>query len=439
MPERHPGAAAVAQPWFAGLWRSVRSGRWAKSDDAAFTFAIRALVLSRLVVWSFGLAALAIFGKNLVAVGLNDPDRLTEPFRAAAGNFVFAPGARWDSAWYLDIARRGYFSSPTSAFFPLYPLLMHAGAMVFGSNLVVGMLISGVSAVVGLYLLFLLTRLELGEQAARTTVLLVAFFPTAFFLSAVYTESLFLMLSVGAIYAARKDRWAIAGTLGGLAAASRSGGVLIAVPLVFMYLYGPRTAASRVTRAWWQPRHRLSWSSLWLLVVPAGLIAYLAYLWVAHDAPLAPFQVQWHWRRAFEGPFGAIVLLAKALPGDVHRIISGSTVQVLPGDPLSWNTHDLIDLAFLVFALVGLKLSWRRVPFAYFLYAVVALAQSLAYPSSIEPLASFPRYMLVIFPLFMGWGAKLADKPVARRTTLIACTGLLAALSGLWTYWGWVA
>jgi len=69
----------------------------------------------------------------------------------------------------------------------------------------------------------------------------------------------------------------------------------------------------------------------------------------------------------------------------------------------------------------------------------VMLAQTLSYPTPNEPLQSFPRYMLVIFPLFMGWGAKLADRPLARRTTLIASAGLLLAFSGLWGYWGWVA
>lgn len=439
MSQRNLGEAAVPQPPFAGLWRAIRSARRTAAEATATGVALRAIIGSRLIIWGFGLGALAIFGKNVVSVGMNDPFRFTEPFRAASANLLFAPTARWDSVWYLDIARAGYFSRTSSSYFPLYPLLMHAGATVFGSYLVVGVLISIGSALVALYLLYLLARLDLSEQAARTTVLLVAFFPTAFFLSAVYTEALFLMLTVGAVYAARRDRWLIASLLGGLAASSRSAGVLIAVPLAFMYFYGPRGARPNSVAAWWRPRYRFSRSSLWLLLIPAGLAAYLGYLWITHDAPLAPFQQEFHWRRSFAGPFGAIVVLFKMLPHDLRLILGGNTNQVLPGDPLSWNTHDLIDLGFLVFAAVGLVWSWRRVPLAYFLYAVVALAQSLAYPSSVEPLASFPRYMLVIFPLFMGWAAKLSDKPIARRTTLLVSSALLAVFSGIWAYWGWIA
>ena len=402
--------------------------------------ALRAVLGSRLIVWVAALATTAIFGHNLMAVVLNDPDRLTEPFRAGWANSLFAPAARWDSVWYLHIAQSGYFSRESSAFFPLYPLLIHLGAVVFGSEAVVGVLISVGSMLVGLYLLYLLARLDLSDQAARTTVMLVAVFPSAFFFSAVYTESLFLMLSVGAIYAARRDRWALASILGCLAGASRSNGVLIALPLLFIYLYGPRIAPHRaIAGRWWQPRHRVSWSVLWLLLVPLGVVAYLSYLGITHDAPLAPFQVQYFWQREFAGPFGAIVHLATALPHDLHRIVSGSTLPVERGDPISWTTHDLIDLGFLLFALVGLAWSRRRLPAAYLFYALVMLAQVLSYPTAREPLASFPRYVLVIFPLFMAWAAKLADRPVARRGVLVSSAVLLAGFSGVWTFWGWLA
>ena len=58
----------------------------------------------------------------------------------------------------------------------------------------------------------------------------------SFFFSAVYTESLFLALSAGCFYLARRERWVWAGVLGGLAAATRSIGVLLVVPLAVLYL-----------------------------------------------------------------------------------------------------------------------------------------------------------------------------------------------------------
>ena len=54
-----------------------------------------------------------------------------------------------------------------------------------------------------LVLLHRLTELELGRRLARPTLLLLAVFPAAVYFGAPYSESLFLLLAVGAFYAAR--------------------------------------------------------------------------------------------------------------------------------------------------------------------------------------------------------------------------------------------
>lgn len=399
-----------------------------------------ALAGSRGIIWASALVTIALFGHNTLASSYNDPGGATAPFHTSWLNSLFAPAARWDSVWYLQIAHQGYFSRGSSAFFPLYPLLIHIGAGIFGSEILVGTLISVVCMIAATYLLYLLARLEMGDRAARTTVLLLAFFPMSFFFSAVYTESLFLMLSLGAIYAARMDRWAIASILAALASASRINGILLIVPLLLIYLYGPRSAPNRTARAgWWRPRYRLSPSVLWLLLVPAGLAAYLGYLWVAHNAPLAPFQVQDAlWRHHFAGPFGAVVDLAQHLPNDVHRIFAGHALLISPGEPLNWNIHDLIDVGFLAFAVAGFALSWRRVSMPLFVYGFVYLAYALSDPTATEPLQGFDRYLLLAFPLFMGWGAWLAERSKARRVTLAISGVLLVGFSGLWGFWGWI-
>ena len=51
------------------------------------------------------------------------------------------------------------------------------------------------------------------EEIAERAVLLLLLFPTSFFLTAFYTEGLFLLLTVGAFLAARRGRWAVAGAL----------------------------------------------------------------------------------------------------------------------------------------------------------------------------------------------------------------------------------
>ena len=292
------------------------------SPELVSSLTLRAVVGSRILVWAAGLMALAIFGHNGYAVSLLDPNGATAPFHSAAANFLFAPAARWDSVWYLQIAHSGYFSPASSGMFPLYPLLIRIGTLVFRSELLTGLAISLTSMIGALYLLERLVTIDFDEPTARITVLLIAFFPVSFFFSAVYTESLFLLFTVGALYAARRDHWALAGALGALASATRSAGILLAAPLVIMYLYGPR-ASSQPPRPgrWWQPRYRITASVVWLLAVPVGMVAYLAYLGIAHGQPFAPFHAQQVWGRSFAGPFGGLWHAIEALPRDVGRVL----------------------------------------------------------------------------------------------------------------------
>jgi Mannosyltransferase (PIG-V) len=417
---------AVALPSLPAAWRARRARACSEEAEAATRVTLRALLGSRAIVWGAGLVALAVFGQKTSVLASMDGRHLTEPFANGAANFLFAPAARWDSAWYLAIAHSGYATRSSSAFFPLYPLLIHAGTMLLGSALLVGTLISILATTAALHLLYRLARLDLTPEQARATVMLIAFFPAALFLSAVYTEALFLMLSVGALYAARLDRWAWAGVLGGLAAGTRSGGVLLLLPLVWLYLAGPG-------------RRPVGRSAAWLALVPAGLLAYMAYLGLAHHAPLAPLQAEADWGRHFAGPLGGLIKALAAAPTDLRLGLTGHTVVVGAAAPISWPTHNLIDVGFAAFASGGLALAWRRVPFAYLVYGLALLVQALSYPTLAEPLQSAPRYVLVIFPAFMGWGAWLAERPRARRGVIVASALLLAGFSALWATWAWVA
>src|SRR5205807_1305688 len=151
-----------------------------------------------------------------------------------------------------------------------------------------GVLISLATFGVALVLLYRLATLELGEQLAPVTVMLIAFCPVAYIFSAVYSESLFLALSVGCIWQARRGRWAWAGLLGGLAAAERNSGVMLIVPLVLLFLYGPRGDAVPVVRSsvrsWigrLLPTYRITPQLGWTLLVPLGLAAYVVWLVIA--------------------------------------------------------------------------------------------------------------------------------------------------------------
>ncbi len=410
-----------------------------------------ALWTSRLVILFAGLAGVVQIGTPAGATTAYDPNGLTAPFGYLA-NAVAAPFARWDSFWYLTIARYGYqHIRQRMAFYPLYPSLIHGLAWLTRSDLVAGVLISLVALAVALGLLQRLVALDHGEEIAATTVVLVAFCPVAFFLSAVYTESLFLALSVGAIYAARRERWLLCGVLGFLASASRNGGIALILPTAMIYLYGPRGAPQAALTRWGLdrrglgrllPRYRPGPQMLWLALIPAGLVAYLAYLGLRYGDALAPFRVESVWYRHTSFPLSTAWDGAKQAWDGVRQLFQGPVapdrVPAYAQNVISAALQDIYLFGFLVLGVIGLILVLWRLGAAYGLYTLALLVLALADPVSLQPLASLPRYELMIFPLFIC-GAKLLTRFRLTPYAVPALAVLLGVFTVEFATWRWVA
>lgn len=404
-------------------------------------FAVGATLGTRLIVWAAAIATIAIFGENAVARHVLDPSGVTPAIHSGVLNMLLSPAARWDSVWYLQIAAHGYFSPASTNFYPLYPLLVGLGARLSDNAIIAGSAISIGATIAALTLLHRLARLDLDRPAARMTVLLVAVFPASLFLSAVYPTSLFLLLTIAAVYAARRERWPLAGLCGGLAAATSSDGILLIVVLGLMYLYGPRGRAPLRDRActWWRPRFPIGREIAWLALVPAGLAAYLGYLLLAHGDPLVPFRAaNQDWGHSFGPPLASIVKAIGRVPVDLRAVLDRTTTPIGPGDPISWQSRNLIDVAFLGLAVAALVVGWTRVPRVYVIFAIVQLAEVTSFPTGTEPMIGLARYLLPMFAVFMGAGAYLAERRTAARITLVASAVLLAVFSGLWAYWSLV-
>jgi Mannosyltransferase (PIG-V) len=411
--------------------------REASESPAAWGIVWRAIWTSRLVVLLSGMFAALSFGRAPGTQGF-DPANLTAPF-GYFGNLLAAPVARWDSVWYLAIAQGGYDHEATrTAFFPLYPLVLRGPGLVIGSDLVAGVLVSLAAFAVGLRLLYRLASIELDSELARVTVLLVAFCPMAYFFSAVYSESLFLALSVGCVLQARRGRWASAGLLGALGAMSRNSGITLVVPIVMLFLYGPRgdmperAARVRSGLARALPRYPITPALAWAGLVPLGVGAYIGWLALRTGDGLAPFHVQQVWFRHFAGPFGGIWTGAVAAWDGLRQLLHGPPPPLYftkaGGDPLTIAGQNLMLFCFLVLGAAGVIGALRRLPVAYGAYALAALAMPLTYPVTPQPLASLPRYEVVVFPLFM-WAAGWLER---RRLTTPALASL-AVLLGLFT------
>ncbi len=147
--------------------------------------------------------------------------------------------ARWDAAHFLHVARHGWDESIAShAFFPLYPLLLRAGAWALGplaggalcaeERLVaVGLLLSNVAFVGAAWLLEALGRTLLNDPAlAHAAALLFCVSPASVFFSSVYTESPFAAATFGGalLLAARRPNLGAAALC--VASCLRSNGTL---------------------------------------------------------------------------------------------------------------------------------------------------------------------------------------------------------------------
>lgn len=326
--------------------------------------------------------------------------------------------ANWDGFWYLSIAHSGYADRPlASAFFPLYPLLLKLS----GGSVWAGILLSNFAFLVALGLLYALSAAELGERVARGAVAAMAFFPTAFYFGAVYPESLFLALALGAIWAARQGAWRWAGVMGALASATSVYGVLLIAPMLWLgYL-----------------RHRRFEPEMaWALGVPAGLIAYMAFLGLRFGHPLLFLSVQAYWGRH-------LTPLWLSLTAGWHafllwlRHLSGGALFA-PGYPqVGWS--NLYNFLLTALAAGVMLVSVGRLPGYLLVFGALVLAVPLSDPAQGLPWMSMPRLVLPAFPVYMGIGAWGTRHPTWSRLYYGVALPLGALLTALFTTGHWVA
>src|SRR5579872_2187497 len=177
----------------------------------------------------------AIWGGTLLAYLVFEA-QYAQPLHTAGAENLIGPDVgwavdvwgRWDSGWFLQIAHDGYASGQSIAFFPAYPMLIRGlGWFLLGHDLLAGVVVSLAASAMAFVYLWRLGLALVGEQNTRRGLLYLSIFPTTLFLLAVYSESLYLLLSIVAFDAAVSRRWARAGLLCGLGALTRVSGVVL--------------------------------------------------------------------------------------------------------------------------------------------------------------------------------------------------------------------
>jgi hypothetical protein len=325
--------------------------------------------------------------------------------------------ARWDAAHYIAVARYGYgdTASPSPdggvGFFPLYPLLVRLFGTVTGQGdsnaglAVIGLLLS-ITFFLGSCVLFArLAHETLGLEGARFATALFLFAPFAFFYTAVYTESLFLLEVLAAIWFARREQWWKAAIVAGLASATRLVGLSV--------IAGVLWAAFR-------NRERLGKLFAMGLVGVSGLILFFAYLQYKVDDFLAYFNTQAKW-----GGWDDHVLF-------YARLFIHHPRQALQGDPRHLIIIGNVAIALLCLALVPTMLR-RLDPATAMISTLLIVGQFLI------TWVSLGRYLLPAIGIYFaaamiltGEGRQIWRQTVL-ATSLMGLTGLTLLFAiGFW-------
>ncbi|HXA27581.1 MAG TPA: hypothetical protein VN193_02440 [Candidatus Angelobacter sp.] len=320
---------------------------------------------------------------------------------------LLRPFGSWDGASYIDIARGGYPSGPLDlipghpghlwGFFPGVPLLVRIVHVVVPDWVTAGVLVNVVTELVALYFLAKLVLLERGgdEDSARFSAWMLALYPYAVFLTAVYTEAPFLAAATASLYYARRGDNLQASYAAAIAMAMRISGVALLPALLIEYL----------RRRGWRP-------GVGLLPIAASLLPIALFAWYAQhltgDA-LAYQHVQQsasYGNRVTTWPWTALWTTWQSADGGRSYIF---TMEVLFG------------VGALVM-LVWLTLRWRQYPPSLTAYGWVVWLV----PASLTYWLGLPRYEMTLIPGYLLAADLTRRRPGLRLPILVVSCGWMA-------------
>lgn len=362
-------------------------------------------LLSQALIWAWIYIIGQFFPMNPEA-GITTPDSIPSFLQVCY---------RWDATFYYDIAHTGYYSEPTAlhsvAFFPLYPALIALGAKAGIEIATWGVVLNSFTTLLAYIFLYKLALLEFKDSnIARLSVLFLAFFPTSYYLCLLYTESLFLLLSISAFYFARTQKWAWVSALGVLATATRPTGIFLWGALVLEWMNQQGWSLDKVhTREAWENLCRGVKKSpvdvFCLALIPMGLVSYMVYLHHSFGHADAFLKAQSHWNRTPKNP---IVEILRSVLKSFTMLARDSRYR------FDVPTNAVATIAWIV----AIPYTWKRLGQSYGAYCFVSLMVPLS-----TGMTSLSRFLLLAFPLHLILAEAVKNERL--RVFLLAIFALL--------------
>jgi Gpi18-like mannosyltransferase len=318
---------------------------------------------------------------------------------------------RWDAPHYQSIAQNGYVSTGDEAnfvvFFPLYPLLIRLMTFSLDYINLSAIIAANICSLIAFIYLYKLTKMEFNEGAALKAVLFLSVFPTAYFLSAPYTEGLFFATVIASFYYARRNSWALAGLLGFMASLTRIQGLLM-LPVLLL---------EHVHQNGWKPKNIRP--NIFFAAMPlCGFLVYLEINFLVTGNAFEFVGIQnSHFTEHFD-PWAGL-----------NTAYQWATTSSFPDN----ITIGGAAIASAVFGLVMIGVAaWKRLRPSYILYMFL----SLGVACSVSWWISVPRYVMAMFPMFILMGAYSKNRAV-NAVIVVFCLAWLCLFTVLFALGWW--
>ena len=327
------------------------------------------------------------------------------PWGQYIGHSMTSVFNQWDSGWYLAIAKHGYTSASSHAFYPVYPLIVRAVSVVTG--------FAGATITVSwLATVFVFWGIcDVAERYASVasswfTAMLLLWSPASIFLIAGYSSALLAALMIWSLRFALDARWAPAVVLAALASGVSPEGILSGVAIAITVIIGDRS--------WLALRRAVEFMTLGEI----GIIAYAGWCWVTTGRPFIFISAERSgWTQHLALPFYA------------------TWEQLVRLFDVKWNEYVRVVMAMNAFAGVAgaVVIIWglvlvRTNRSIVVVTLVAALGVLLSVASIDASLDGTARYVLLFAPLYVVIAVLLDQIPNRMRLAVSSVTLLGSAL-----------
>jgi hypothetical protein len=343
-----------------------------------------------------------------------------QPSSRSSSNELLNLPHRYDVGWYLSIARNGYRWNPADtgqqsvAFFPGFPMAVRATHVITRLPDLAAAMVVALGAALGAFTyLYRLARQDLDDESATAAVLLLATYPFALFFSTAYSESLFLLATLGAWLHLRRDDLLRSAGWGLLAGLTRPNGSVLSLPLSIIAL---QSVLADRRKDGQMPPLRVA-SRFAAAAMPfVGMVIHSFYVYTLTGHPLTWWTAQQAWGRQYT-PLSQVIAEWWRTPLFFTSDV-GATAMV--DYATGWIVIVLLCLTVPVY---------RRLGLAYAVLIVVWLVP----PLLAGGVLSLGRLTSVVFPVFIWLGATVpASHRVVWAIAFAIGQTLMAAMFFTW-------